>query len=454
MKSIVCVNDKIPTVENRLSYSSEGSLRDYDIVIFNPKLPWYGRINFSGGGSCISIEGTEQFTRASSHWSRELGGALDAGKTVFLILSAYEEDQAAIGSTMSSKTTRNYQTTNINNYSLIPCKLRVRNARGLSVVVKDSAYKNLYDAIKDIAEYRVVFEAPTSMHTVFAAKDGTPVGGVVHFEDRPGSLVLLPHFDFQADGFTETSDEGKEVWSKTALQVSSAFVGQLVAIDRMLTSLAEMTPQPGWVNDFARPKAVNEIEEAIAEIDARIMELRGQREKEALRRSGVLEYSHLLYETGKPLERAIEKVLRLLGYTVETLRFGDLEIDHVLVGPTGRRMIGESEGKDSSAVDISKFRQLESNIGEDFEREEVDQPAKGLLFGNGFRLSAPATRGEQFTQKCLTNASRLGSALVRTADLYAVAVHLLDHPEDDAFKEACRAAIEETAGGIVTFPET
>ncbi|WP_426027220.1 hypothetical protein [Brevundimonas sp. TWP2-3-4b2] len=452
MKSIVCVNVQIPTIQNEIEYGSNDSLRDHDIVVFDPALPWYERIEFSAGGSCMSIESTARFAKTSTHWSHELSGALAAGKTIFVVLSDYKEDQAATGSTMSSKTSRNYNTTKINNYSLIPGGLKVRNARGRTIVVKDSAYKNLYDTIKEISEYRVVFEAPTSMHTVFVAKDGTAVGGVAKFKEHPGSLVLLPHFDFQADEFTETSDAGEEIWNDKALKVSSALVGQLVAIDRMLKSSAELTPPPGWVSDFAKPKSVDEIESAIAEIDSRIEELRGQRNREALRRAGLLEYSHLLYETGKPLEHAIEKVLRLLGYKVETLRIGDLEIDHVIVGPTGRRMIGESEGKDTSAIDISKFRQLESNIGEDFEREDVDQPAKGLLFSNGFRLSSPEARAEQFTQKSLTNARRLGSALIRTADLYAVAVHLLDHPEDDAFRIACRTSIEETHGGVVVFP--
>jgi len=452
MKSIVCVNTEMPTVQNEHKYASEGSLRDYDIVVFDPKLPWQSRIEFSGGGSCISIEGTTLLTKAASHWARELGGALAAGKTIFVILSAHEEHQVATGSTTTSRTSRTYQTTIINNYSLIPGKLRIRNARGRSVVVKDSAYKGLYDAIMEVTEYRVVFEAPTSMHTIFTAKDGTAIGGVVRFQDWPGSLVLLPHFDFQAAEFIETSD-GEEVWSKKALKTSHALVGQLVSIDRMLKGSAELTPPPDWLNGFERPKAVDEIEGATAEIDARIEELHRQRDEQLQRKADVMGYSHLLYETGKPLEHAIEKVLRLLGYTVETLRIGDLEIDHVVVGPSGTRMIGESEGKDSSAIDITKFRQLESNIGEDFEREDVNQPAKGVLFGNGFRLSAPASRAEQFTQKSLTNARRLGSALVRTADLYAVAVYLLDHPEDDAFSAACRAAIEETVGGVVSFPD-
>lgn len=454
MKSIVCVNTEIPTVQNELSYDSGNSLLDYDIVVFDPKLPWYSRIDFTGGGSSLSIEGTSLFTKASSHWTRELSGALAAGKTIFVILSAYEEDRAATSSTMTSKNSRDCQTISINNYSVIPGNPQVRNARGRSVAVKDSAYKGLYDTIKEIAEYRVVFEASTSMRAVFAAKDGTAVGGVMRFQDWPGSLVLLPYFDFRADRFIEVSDEGEELWGEEALKASHALVGQLVAIDRMLKGSVELTPPPDWVNGFERPKAVDEIEGAIAEIDARIEELRRQRDGQVRRRADILEYSHLLYETGKPLERAIEKTLRLLGYTVETLRIDDLEIDHVIVGPSGRRMIGESEGKDSSAIDISKFRQLESNIGEDFERKEVNQPAKGLLFGNGFRLSAPASRAEQFTQKSLTNAARLGSALIRTADLYAVAVHLLDHPEDNSFRAACRSEIEETVGGIVSFPET
>ncbi len=115
-------------------------------------------------------------------------------------------------------------------------------------------------------------------------------------------------------------------------------------------------------------------------------------------------------------------------------------------------MIGESEGKDTSAIDITKFRQLESNIGEDFERDEIEERAKGLLFGNGFRLTLPSERAPQFTQKSLANAKRLGSALVQTMDLYFVVIYLLDHPEDEAFKLACRTAIEETEGAIVKFP--
>jgi hypothetical protein len=115
-------------------------------------------------------------------------------------------------------------------------------------------------------------------------------------------------------------------------------------------------------------------------------------------------------------------------------------------------MIGESEGKDTSAIDISKFRQLETNINEDFSRDEVDVPAKGVLFGNGYRLIEPEKRQSSFTQKCLINAKRLGTALVRTSDLYRVVLHILNNPKDEKFKQKCREAIERTRGDIVEFP--
>ena len=102
VKSVVCVNTKIPTGQDSLSYDSDGSLRDYDIIMFDPTLPHQGRIEFTGGGSCISIEGNAQLRRSMSHWSRELSDGLAAGKTVFILLSPYKDDHAATGSSMKS----------------------------------------------------------------------------------------------------------------------------------------------------------------------------------------------------------------------------------------------------------------------------------------------------------------------------------------------------------------
>ncbi len=255
------------------------------------------------------------------------------------------------------------------------------------------------------------------MKIIFSAKDGATVGTIIRPKGLDGSLVLLPYFSFDHEKYTEERDD--------------------VVV---------------WTDDAKIPVLGVTIDATITEINVQIEYLMKARGEQEQAKSDLSEFIHLLYETGKPLERAITKTLQLLGYEVDTLRIGDLEIDHVIVSPSGKRMIGEAEGKDISAIDIGKFRQLSSNIQEDFAREEIDAPAKGVLFANGFRLMQPEGRPEQFTQKSLTNALLHGTALIRTADLYAIAVHLLDHPEDNDFRVACRAAIEDTAGAIVIFP--
>jgi len=226
----------------------------------------------------------------------------------------------------------------------------------------------------------------------------------------------------------------------------------LIAIADALASEKKLTPPPEWIAGTPKPRRVSQLEETIKEIGDLITELGQQKTAAIVEQSGVLAYTHLLYESGKPLEDVIERSLVLLGYKAENYRSGALKIDHIITSPEGFRMIGESEGKDNAAVAIAKFRQLESNINEDLQRDEVAEPAKGVLFGNGFRFTEPKERGEEFTEKCLVNAKRLGTALVKTSDLYEVVVRILDNPADEEFKKKCRDAIEGTKGAVVIFP--
>jgi hypothetical protein len=92
------------------------------------------------------------------------------------------------------------------------------------------------------------------------------------------------------------------------------------------------------------------------------------------------------------------------------------------------------------------------NIHEDFERDEVTEMAKAVLFGNAYRLHPADDRGEYFTAKCMTAARRTGTALLRTPDLFRVAQYLSD-ARDPEFAKKCREAILSTEGEIVSFPE-
>ena len=102
-------------------------------------------------------------------------------------------------------------------------------------------------------------------------------------------------------------------------------------------------------------------------------------------------------------------------------------------------------------MNVDKLRQLAMNIHEDLQREEVTAPAKGVLFGNGHRLTPPLERKAQFTDKCITAATSQATALVATSSLFQ-AVRYLSDQEDEGYASRCRAAI--LAGiGLVELPE-
>lgn len=449
MKSIVTVNTQLPSVDDIIFYNSDRSLIDYDIILFDPRLGYYPRIEFAGGGSCIEIESGRRLIGSMQHWRQEMQNALEAGKTVFFLLDSLTEESIATGSTTPRKNERLYQTNRVTNYDVLPVTLKFRNAKGNHCKVIDSRFQGLFAAIEPFFEYRVLLSASLTKK-VFSTKNGKEaLGGLVNLKTMPGHLVLVPYFDVPES--TTMVDE-EEVWTDETLRSSNMIVGQLVEIDRVLRCGADITPVPDWIEQIEKPKDIEKYDELIQGFDTKITQIEFERSEISIQRENLFRFFDLMYENGPRLEDAVSASLKILGYDVENFRDGDLEIDHLIISPSGVRMIGESEGKDNSPIGIKKFRQLSSNIQEDFSREGVAEPAKGILFGNGFRLSEPSTRDAEFTEKCLKNAKLLGVALVRTSDLYKAVRHLLDDPEDHEFRTRCRNAIEQAAGEIVIFP--
>ena len=158
----------------------------------------------------------------------------------------------------------------------------------------------------------------------------------------------------------------------------------------------------------------------------------------------------LLYESGKPLEKAIIEALKILEFKVDTFDDGDSEFDVVFTSKEGR-FLGEAEGKDNKAINIDKHSQLERNLSEDFEKNDSNKYAKGVLFGNAERLKPLDTRGDFFTKKCITASKRIKTALIKTTDLFSV-VKKIKETRDKTFAEKCRLAILNTEGNIVNFP--
>lgn len=227
----------------------------------------------------------------------------------------------------------------------------------------------------------------------------------------------------------------------------------LIDIDSALRGNVETTPPPDWVRKKEyKIKSETGLKRKIDSVSEKIKGLTAEKNTLLNRLQQETSLRNLLFEKGKPLENAIINALEILGYKAEQYDDGSLEIDQVIVSPEGERFIGEAEGKDNSAINIDKFRQLESNIQEDLQRDEVTEPAIGIIFGNGYRLISPGQRREQFTEKCIKNAKRLNVVLVRTPDLFKVARYVKEN-NDKKFATQCRKAILESRGGIAKFPE-
>lgn len=241
------------------------------------------------------------------------------------------------------------------------------------------------------------------------------------------------------------------MWTPQAVTFGNRLISSIVEIDKALHSSREVTPPPEWtrLNEY-RMKNETTLENKMRDIASEIEELQNARNSLAIQLNQESGLRRLLYEKGTQLEEAILETLKLMGFGATRYRDTESEFDSIFVSAEGR-FLGEAEGKDDGAVNIDKLDQLERNIREDYAKEEATKYAKGILFGNAFRLKPPQERPEFFTNKCLAGAQRSGVALVQTTDLFDVAKYLKEH-EDASYAKECREILMRTEGKIVEFP--
>jgi len=443
-----------------IPFSSSNSLLDADIILFNPDISEYryGASEDYQGKPCLNDRDSFKLMEATDHWRRELKSAFDAGKTIIVYLNKVEEIFIATGKNEYSGTGRNRQTTRIvtitSNYKSIPTCLDPVNSKGSSMkLTRESGIISSY--WKDFggeSSFLVLLKDDFKNSLVLTKSGDKTVGGIIKGKSS-GSIIFLPYFTFSDEKYYAESEESDTgfVWTKTALQAGKKLLSHIIEIDKTVKKDSGHTPTPEWANSSKYLTSIeNTIQENLLKIEAKIESLNNEKEGlvSSLNESGVLRY--LLYEKGKPLESAIIEALKTIGFEASNFADEESEFDVVFESKEGR-LIGEAEGKDSKAINIDKLRQLEMNIHEDFAKDEVESIAKGVLFGNAYRLSALPERADFFTTKCLTAAERSGIALIRTPDLFFVAKYLKD-TKDKRFATKCRKEIISTSGKIVSFP--
>jgi len=462
MKNIRTIGYEIPDKsELILSFSEHGSLMDADIILIAPNLPYYEKSAIDGGyykgKTCYGSHGSFDLKRDLKHWKNELRNALHAGKTVFLFLSEKEEYFVETG----DKEHKGKRTTLLlapgHNYELLPESIgTITSAHGKHIEsTGHPLFKNFFKQFKKDLKYHLYLEDIGDGKPIFIGKDKTKILGAL-FQIGAGNLVVLPYLDYDEEKFTEVKKEkdGEEIeyWTDEATEFGNKLVQALVEIDNGMSQEFIKSPPPAWTTQkkFLGKKEVKlkaDIEKSrkkIDDIDRKIKQIQIDLFEEQILRD-------LLFEQGKPLENAIIKALRILGYEAENYDDGEVELDQIILSPEGERYIGESEGKDSKAINIAKFRHLIDGLNDDFARDEVDEKGFGILFGNPERLEDPQKRKLDFTEKCKRGAKREGIALIKTVDLYKVAMYLNEN-SNESFKKQCREAIKKGLGKIVEFP--
>lgn len=441
-------------------YDSDISLLDWDIVLFKPDINDYilRAESMFQGKPCLSDDASFKLKAQSEHWRREIKSAVDHGKLIIVFLSELKQLSIETGEKQFSGTGRNQKTTRIvtdyDNYQSIPLSLKPFISKGKEIKLSPKSSEiisSYWSEFSSVSSYNVILEGEYTPCLVTKHGDKT-VGTVIRSKNSNGALVCLPDIDFYPDSFFvgEEGEENEGDWTTEALQFSSKFIKCIVSLSKAINSQGELTPEPDWAKDTAY-KLEKERAEAqkLLKIEKKLEAVQAEKESVMDTVKELERFRHLLFEKGKPLEFAILDALKAIGFKVSQFDDGESEFDVVFESKEGR-LIGEAEGKDNKAINIDKLRQLALNIHEDLEREEIDEPAKPVLFGNAYRLLPLEERPGPFTKKCLTASTTSSTALVFTPDLFEVAKYLKDN-KDARFATKCRKAIFSSVG-LVEFP--
>ncbi len=424
-KSILTLAYDIPNNDKNItqfwSYLNERmSLSDYDIVVINPL-----------------IYDVENLSDQVKYWRNEFAAFVRNGGVLFVELYKYETINC-------SEFLHNYD---ISNYDIIPSDYNYINTKGSVLVPKSPIVTKLYSTFKDVMQYDVQIQG--AKEPTFVTRDGNKVLGAIQALGK-GYIVYLPHINL-LERYGEDFEPDEEEYSEIELKTGHMLLTCLKDIYNALLSFESTAPE--WLNEQHFTRTYADIQSKIDSVQKQIQELNEQKDKLYISLAQEHELSALLYETGKPLEKAVTKALKILGYIqAENYNDGKLELDQVIVSPEGDRLIGECEGKDNAAINVDKFRQLNDSLFEDFQRDEVSEKAYGIIFGNPQRLIEPDKRTLSFTEKCITNANRERVGLILTTDLFKAAKHVSDTDDKD-YAQRCRKAIMEQLGQVVVFPE-
>lgn len=382
---------------------------DYDILIFHPNL-FYKKSN----NKSYSYE---EYNNINLEWSNKIYEFL-CNKNIFIF--ATKPTQLSSKTIYSPVRTSYIYTSDI--FETILKFINKKEEYGKVILKKaNSILDNFYNRFEKLLEYHIFYEKVIFNDTLF--KDTRPIrvtinsqsidiftgrdknkilSSIIKIENR-GNILLLPEVVF----FEETKD-------------LTDLLNIIVEIDKKLKNIKN--PKPQWLenNDNYSISISESIKSKLADIDKEINKLNEKKTELNQNLEKEEQIKDLLFENGKPLENAIIEALRILGYEAENIYIDNNEIDILAKSPEGEIFCCEAEGKDNSAIDITKFRQLSDNLNI-YRDNYPDDTTYAILFGNPYRLKDIEERIEEpFTKHCLNRSKDNNVILIKTTDLFFV----------------------------------
>ena len=411
-RNILTVGYEIPGFSDRyLNFTSDRSLLDADVILFSPTLSEFYSSTYYQGKRRIHDDYSSSAVEHCRRWKQELSEAIKVGKTVIVFLSELEEVYVHLGRKQVSGTGRNQKVTHIveelTNYSALPFDLGTIVPKGGTEIRATGDLKQLapyWSVFGNLSPYKVYMKQPSGS-AILTAKSPDAVVGLMLTIGK-GTALALPPVEFDQEKFTAKNRKGESIWTKEAIAFGAQLMGAILELDRAIRADSEITPAPDWTSrpEFA-VKAEGTYQAVALAMDVEIERLRSERDTQLANAAQAASLRDLLYEGGKPLEAAILRALRAMRFAASPFADDGSEFDAVFASPEGR-FIGEAEGKNDKSISVEKLDQLERNIREDFARQASGTYAKGVLFGNAYRLRDLSKRPDFFTEKCYSAAVR------------------------------------------------
>lgn len=209
--------------------------------------------------------------------------------------------------------------------------------------------------------------------------------------------------------------------------------------------------QPDWLPRIFLP-GLSQIQSGIAEIEARISDLKAAREQQLQQLEALSEYRKLLYEKGKTqLEPIVRRAMDDLEFGVtsgELIKGTNYEIDGRTANGSVPGIVEVKGSKKQIALDeLSPF--VVKILAD---HEATKSVSKGILVGNGLCENGPDTRlGDVvFSPHVLDGSKRNSVALINSVELYWLCCTLLGGAELD--KSSIRETILRGSGYVDLKP--